>query len=145
MNEQERVGTQEQAAGQTTMTQANGERAPERAQSNGSPANGSPTNGSPTNGSGNGYQRTGILAQSEVGQFRDRWDKIQRGFVDDPRVAAQRADELVTEAIRKLSAKFEEEHSKLEQQWSHNGEASTDDLRLALQRYRSFFQWLLEL
>jgi hypothetical protein len=90
-------------------------------------------------------RRTGVLARSEADELRRRWDEIQRDFIDEPRLAAERADKLVTEAIEKLSAAFEQEHSRLEQKWSHDGEASTDDLRLALQRYRSFFQWLLEL
>src|SRR5215212_12255331 len=75
-----------------------------------------------------------------MAQFRERWTDAQTGFVDEPRQAVERADELVAEAIKRLAESFSEERSRLEAQWSRNGDVSTEDLRIALQRYRSFFQ-----
>jgi hypothetical protein len=75
--------------------------------------------------------------------MRTKWETIQTGFVDDPRVAVQHADELVATAIKRLAESFAEERAKLEQQWSTGNDVSTEDLRQALRRYRTFFQRLL--
>jgi hypothetical protein len=72
------------------------------------------------------------------GDLRTRWDSIQTGFVDGPRVAVQRADELVASAIKALAESFAGERAKMEQQWSTGSDVSTGDLRQALQRYRPF-------
>jgi hypothetical protein len=74
--------------------------------------------------------------------FRARWEIIQQGFVDDPRSAVTDADTLVGDLLERLSSTFDQQHQSLERQWS-DGEPSTEDLRAALQRYRSFFQRLL--
>jgi hypothetical protein len=74
--------------------------------------------------------------------FRARWEVIQQGFVDDPRSAVTDADALVGDLLERLSSTFDQQHQDLERQWS-DGEPSTEDLRAALQRYRSFFQRLL--
>ena len=106
-------------------------------------------------GSGDGYQAnapgettpsdraTPLFAPNEAGELRSRWDSIQAGFVDEPRRAVQQADELVDSAIKKLTDVFGRERSKLEQQWDRGGDVSTEDLRVTLQRYRSFFTRLL--
>jgi hypothetical protein len=75
--------------------------------------------------------------------FRSKWDRIQTGFVDQPRDAVQQADELVAQAIKRLAESFAEERNRLERQWDRGDEVSTEDLRVALQTYRSFFQRLL--
>jgi hypothetical protein len=72
-----------------------------------------------------------------------RWSEVQTGFVDEPRQAVEKADALVADAIQKLASSFAEERAKLEGQWDRGGEVSTEDLRQALQRYRSFFTRLL--
>jgi len=85
------------------------------------------------------------LFPAEVsGEFRSRWTDIQTGFVDTPREAVERADELVANAIKRLAESFAEERGRLEEQWARDGNVSTEDLRIALQRYRSFFQRLLQ-
>jgi hypothetical protein len=84
-----------------------------------------------------------LVTEADAGQFRARWDEIQRGFVDEPRKSVEQADNLVAEAIQKLAKVFADERSRLEGQWSRGDQVSTDDLRIALQRYRSFFQRLL--
>jgi hypothetical protein len=77
--------------------------------------------------------------------LRARWIEVQTGFVDQPREAVERADELVADAIKRLAESFSEERGRLESQWARGGNVSTEDLRVALQRYRSFFQRLLSL
>ncbi len=75
--------------------------------------------------------------------FRARWDATQIGFVDDPRQAVQQADELVAQMMNSLAQSFADERAQLESRM--NETASTENLRVALQRYRSFFQRLLAL
>jgi hypothetical protein len=84
-----------------------------------------------------------LMAKGEATGFRDRWQDVQVDFVDDPRVAVERADALVAELMQQLAREFTRERDALEKQWSGGGQASTEDLRLALQRYRSFFSRLL--
>ena len=64
-------------------------------------------------------------------------------FVDDPRLAVGQADSLVTVAMKRLAEMFATERAKLESQWDRGDNISTEDLRLALRRYRSFFGRLL--
>ena len=77
--------------------------------------------------------------------FQTRWDAVQIAFVDDPRQAVQRADELVAQGMKNLAETFANERAKLEGQLTAKEGASTENLRIALQRYRSFFQRLLSL
>ncbi len=79
-------------------------------------------------------------------QFRARWDAVQIGFVDDPKSAVQQADELVAQVMTSLAESFAKERSGLEKViGDDDGSASTENLRMALRRYRSFFQRLLSL
>jgi hypothetical protein len=75
--------------------------------------------------------------------LRSRWDDVQAAFVDDPKECVQKADGLVAEVVEQLTNGFSEARSRLEAQWARGEEASTEDLRLALKRYREFFQRLL--
>jgi hypothetical protein len=75
--------------------------------------------------------------------FQSRWDAIQAAFVDEPRRSVTEADALVAEVIDEITDAFAGARAALEEQWSQGGEASTEDLRQAFQRYRSFFQRLL--
>ena len=68
---------------------------------------------------------------------------VQAGFVDDPRRLRPKADGLVSDVVEQLINGFTEARSRLEQQWSRGEEASTEDLRVALKRYREFFDRLL--
>jgi len=90
-------------------------------------------------------QPTPLLVADETHTFRSRWDSIQTGFVDEPRHSVEQADGLVAEVMKRLAETFAEERSKLEGQWSRGDNVSTEDLRLALQRYRSFFDRLLSM
>jgi hypothetical protein len=84
-----------------------------------------------------------LLNREESEQFRTRWNEIQGKFVDEPRSAVEQADELVTEVIELITEMFNNEHRSLEAQWNKGSDVSTEDLRIALQRYRSFFNSLV--
>lgn len=84
-----------------------------------------------------------LFAANDTQDFRSRWEKIQIGFVDEPRKAVEQADELVASAIKRLAEVFSSERQKLEAEWDKNDNVSTEDLRVALRRYRSFFDRLL--
>ena len=86
-----------------------------------------------------------LLATDEQQALRSRWDSIQTGFVDEPRQAVEQADSLVAEVMQHLAQLFADERNKLESQWSRGDDVSTEDLRVALQRYRSFFDRLLSI
>jgi len=84
-----------------------------------------------------------LFAAQEGQELHSRWDTVQAGFVDSPRQAVEQADHLVAETIKRLAEVFANERNQLEQQWSRGDDVSTEDLRIALQRYRSFFDRLL--
>jgi hypothetical protein len=84
-----------------------------------------------------------LLAPDDTEGFRSRWESIQTGFVDEPRQAVEQADSLVAELMQRLAESFTEERESLESQWSRGDDVSTEDLRVGLQRYRSFFERLL--
>jgi hypothetical protein len=84
-----------------------------------------------------------LLGDEEASGFRTRWDGIQAQFVDDPRHAVEEADHLVAEAIKTLAQGFADERTELERQWDRGDDISTEDLRVSLQHYRSFFHRLL--
>lgn len=84
-----------------------------------------------------------LYSEDQLGDFRTRWDQIQAGFVDEPRGAVERADGLVADAISKLAEGFARTRAELEEQWKRGDQVSTEDLRQALKRYRSFFTRLL--
>ncbi len=84
-----------------------------------------------------------LFPRDDAQRFRARWDAVQTSFVDDPRQAVEQADHLVAEVMKHLAAIFDGERGKLESQWSRGDSISTEDLRVALQRYRSFFTRLL--
>lgn len=86
-----------------------------------------------------------LLAHDRLAMFRDRWNDVQTGFVDDPRACVEKADGLVSGVVDELTAGFAAARARLEEQWTRGEEASTEDLRVALQRYRQFFQRLLEI
>ena len=79
----------------------------------------------------------------EAKDFHARWNAIQVSFVDDSRLVVGQADSLVAVAMKRLAEMFAAERAKLESQWDRGDNISTEDLRLALRRYRSFFGRLL--
>jgi hypothetical protein len=84
-----------------------------------------------------------LFAESDLTELRARWNDVQAAFVDDPKDCVQKADGLVSDAVDQLTASFSHARSRLEEQWARGEEASTEDLRLALKRYREFFERLL--
>ncbi len=90
-----------------------------------------------------GNDNTPLFPGDELDGLRTRWKEIQTAFVDEPRKAVEQADGLVASAMKRLAEVFAEERSGLEQQWDRGDSVSTEDLRVALQRYRTFFDRLL--
>ncbi len=86
---------------------------------------------------------TPLFPGEELQGLRTRWKEIQIGFVDEPRKAVEQADGLVASAMKRLAEVFAEERAGLEKQWDRGDSVSTEDLRVALQRYRTFFDRLL--
>ena len=86
-----------------------------------------------------------LFSASEMADFRSNWSKVQTGFVDEPRQTVAEADKLVAAVMQRLAEGFANERSGLEKQWDRGDNVSTEDLRVALQRYRSFFDRLLKL
>jgi hypothetical protein len=86
-----------------------------------------------------------LFPAGDAAEFRSRWSEIQTGFVDDPRQAVQQGDGLVAEVMKRLAETFAQERAKLEQQWDRGDHVDTENLRVALQHYRSFFDRLLSM
>src|ERR1700759_2041515 len=88
-------------------------------------------------------EKTALFSPDEAKNLRAQWDTVQVGFVDEPRQAVERADSLVAGAMKRLAEMFAEERARLEGQWDRGDDVSTEELRLALRRYRAFFGRLL--
>ena len=88
-------------------------------------------------------ERGPLLPADESDAFTARWREIQIAFVDEPRDSVAKADALVADLMQRLAASFSEERQRLEGQWDRGDDVSTEDLRVALTRYRSFFDRLL--
>jgi hypothetical protein len=86
-----------------------------------------------------------LFSNDEGQRLRSRWESLQVAFVDEPKTSVEQADRLVTEAISNLAEGFSTQRHSLEQQWHREGDVSTEDLRVAFRRYRSFFERLLSL
>ena len=85
-----------------------------------------------------------LLPDDIVEDLRPRWADIQASFVDEPRRAVEKADALVADAIRRLAEAFADARADLERDWDRGDDVSTEDLRVAFRRYRTFFDRLLE-
>jgi hypothetical protein len=91
-------------------------------------------------------ERLAPLFSADVAEdYRARWTAVQGSFVDDPRAAVQQGDELVAQVMKSLAESFAAERDELDGQLGESSEASTETLRVALRRYRSFFERLLSL
>ena len=84
-------------------------------------------------------QRTEQREQRTSSRLEDEWQAVQYEFVDDPKAAVRKADELVTRALEELNTR----HRSLTDQLKGNGDPQTEDLRLALHRYRELFKSLV--
>jgi hypothetical protein len=86
-----------------------------------------------------------LFSESEMADIRSQWSKVQTGFVDEPRRTVEDADKRVASLMQRLAEGFANERSGLEKRWDRGDDVSTGDLRVPLQRYRSFFDRLLKL
>ena len=93
----------------------------------------------------NGEELAPLFSESSVRDLRSQWSSLQTGFVDEPRRSVEQADQLVARVMKDLAETFSNERSKLEQQWDQGDKISTEDLRLVLRRYRSFFDRFLSI
>ena len=85
---------------------------------------------------------TPLFVQGDADRLRTQWNEIQAGFVDEPRSAVERADALVADVMKRLAESFARERDTLDRQWDHGDNVTTEDLRVVLRRYRSFFDRL---
>ena len=86
-----------------------------------------------------------LFSEPEMGDFRSQWSKLQSGFVDEPRRTVEDADKLVAAVMQRVAEGLANDRSGLEKQWDRGNNVSTEDLRVALQSYRSFLERLLKL
>ena len=86
-----------------------------------------------------------LFSEPETGDFRSQWNKLQTGFMDEPRRMVEDANKLVASVMQRLAEGFANELSGLEKQWDRGDNVPTEDLQIALQHYRSFFGRLLKL
>jgi hypothetical protein len=84
-----------------------------------------------------------LFSSGDADRYRDQWTNVQSEFVDQPREAVEQADRLVADLMQSLAAQFSDTRTGLESQWNDNDDVSTEDLRIAMTRYRSFFERLL--
>ncbi len=85
-----------------------------------------------------------LFDAADSDRLRSRWSETQTAFVDSPKQAVQDADALVAELMQQLAETFARERSTLEEQWARGEDVTTEDLRVVLTRYRSFFERLLD-
>jgi hypothetical protein len=90
-------------------------------------------------------QPTALFPDTDAADFRRRWTEVQTSFVDEPRHAVEQADELVAGVMKRLAESFASERANLEHQWDRGEDITTEDLRVVMQRYRSFFDRLLSI
>jgi len=84
-----------------------------------------------------------LFSEDETHDLRKRWEKVQTEFVDEPRGSVEKADQLVASTIKRLAEVFADERTRLEHEWAQGENVSTEDLRQALRKYRSFFDRML--
>jgi hypothetical protein len=92
----------------------------------------------------NRAERVELFENDERDAFSQRWSTIQRSFVDEPQRSVEQANALVADLMDRVVSSFRDERSRREEQWGRGEEVTTEDLRIILQRYRSFFSRLLE-
>jgi hypothetical protein len=87
-------------------------------------------------------QRTTLIEPERAESYNSRWTELKGEFVDDPRRAVRGANELVGEVLDELEELFRRQRTDLEHGLDSE-QTTTEDLRQALGRYRSFFDRLL--
>ena len=84
-----------------------------------------------------------LLPADQTRLYNAQWSDIQAHFVDQPRQSVEQADALVVDIMQRVTAGFSHERERLEAQWEQGADVSTEDLRVVLTRYRSFFDRLI--
>jgi hypothetical protein len=133
--------TRDPAAGQPADPRAAGTRT--RPAASGGPLASDPRATRTHDGTSTGTEHEPLLPRDQSERFTSRWQEIQTSFVDQPRDAVAQADALVADLMQRLAASFSQERERLEAHWDRGDDVSTEDLRVALTRYRSFFDRLL--
>jgi hypothetical protein len=87
-------------------------------------------------------RRTTLIEPERAESYNSRWNELKSEFVDDPRRAVRGANKLVGEVLDELEELFRSQRADLEHGLDSE-QTSTEDLRQALGRYRSFFDRLL--
>jgi hypothetical protein len=85
-----------------------------------------------------------LFPASERNELEQKWNEIQARFVDEPRGSVEEANALVSDLMDRLVSSFSEQRERLEGQWERGDDVTTEDLRMVLMRYRSFFGRLLQ-
>jgi len=85
---------------------------------------------------------TTLWADGEAANFHERWRDVQLRFVDDPHAAAQEAESLVGSAVEQLTGSLAARRDELAN-WHSANENDTEQMRVALRRYRAFLDRLL--
>jgi hypothetical protein len=144
-----KTGTSPDAKSSDTATNAHATdiRAP------GTPANDTPANDTSATDTGAAAPSGGrdepdkgtrkpLVPQQRAAAYSERWDQVKGGFVDEPRQAVAAADQLVSELLEELQELFRSQRHDIEQSLDADA-TTTEDLRVALRRYRNFFDRLL--
>ncbi|MEV4317312.1 hypothetical protein [Actinocrispum sp. NPDC049592] len=80
--------------------------------------------------------RTSLFEEQEAEKFRTQWREVQSTFVDEPKTAVREADTLLAKMMDELKTRIESNRNDL-------GNGDTEQMRLAMQRYRSLFDQIL--
>jgi hypothetical protein len=80
-------------------------------------------------------------ARSESASPGTRWSQIQVMFVDDPRASVELAASVVDDSVQALVVSVQERQHELLSGWQRNN-PGTEELRTALQQYRTFWNRL---
>ena len=85
-----------------------------------------------------------LFPANERNELEQKWNEIPARFVDEPRGSVEEANALVSDLMDRLVSSFSEQRERLEGQWERGDDVTTEDLRMVLMRYRSFFGRLLQ-
>lgn len=75
----------------------------------------------------------------DVERYRTEWHTVQASFVDDPEAAVRAADKLVAQVMDTVAGQLAERRKELTSSATNGDGPRTEQLRVALRRYRSLF------
>ena len=85
-----------------------------------------------------------FLNERDCALFRQRWLQLQAGFIDQPQETVEEADRLLADVLERLTRGLVAERESLAARWRSAGDrADTEELRVAVQGYRSMLDRLL--